>query len=157
LPPISCLSHLRKCAILKKIVIWINVTMGLAMIDESASALVQKIQSRRNPKAKFYKPVCLISAAQVIGSSVEENDRVSARSVLKKFSDLVGPVITKSLKKGFRPFWALSSDGIWTVHKNDQLVTRDAFRQGSPSTESQLLEAVDYAKISPAYRQLFFK
>lgn len=127
-----------------------------ASVDDTLSepwrALVSSIEIHRDKRARFYKPVCLFAAAQLVLDGTVSSQKIDPNLVIERFSLLVRSIFPGSADRGWMPFWHLTRDGAWHCYKDNRRIHGSEFPAGKPKTQRQLLRHVDYAKVLPEVR-----
>ena len=128
-----------------------------AVGDPVWSGLLKSIRRHRSPGARFYKPVCLIGAIDLMDEGLMDPEAVDAGAVIDRFHAYVGVRDPDRANQGWRPLWHLTNDGVWTFRSGERTVTPDMFGpERSPRSRSHLSSVVDGLSIAdrlrPAWR-----
>ncbi len=115
---------------------------------EPWSSLLASVRRRRSVEARFFKPICLIAAADVIESGEALPESIRPDPVIRRFGELVEPIFPKRAHLGCEPLWHLSNDGAWTFFKGGAPVRAEDFGPArKPKSKTGLLRRVDAARV----------
>ena len=114
------------------------------------ASLLRSIERRRSYDARFFKPVCLIAAIDSVLAGEMIPPRVDIDIVVDRFRSYVAPAYPDRADMGWRPFWHLSNDGVWTITKLGRRVEPADFGAArKPDSRGQLMRRMDQAAIPP--------
>jgi hypothetical protein len=120
------------------------------------NTLVESIRRGRAPKARFFKPVCLIAAIDLANAGSLVSDLLHAEAIVRRFAEYVSRFYPDRASDGWQPLWHISNDGLWTFYKNNKpLGPRSFDPHGKPGTKAKLYRRFDTMSISANYRALW--
>ena len=119
------------------------------------SSLVRSINGSRSGKARFFKPVCVISAIDLADEGRLDPENIDGDAVQARFADYVTPFFRDRGNDGHQPLWHLSNNQLWTFYKEDRPLTSKQFAHGKPGTKAKLASRYDRLAISGDYRKLW--
>jgi hypothetical protein len=124
-----------------------------AMGEAVWTPLLASIRRHRSPGALFYKPVCLVSAIDLVNEGRMDPESMSVRPVLDRFHSYVEVQDPERAEQGWRPLWHLTNDGVWFFTSSGRRVTPDLFGpERAPRSKGQLLTLVEGLSISEHLR-----
>lgn len=119
-------------------------------------ALVSSIRRRRSAEARFFKPVCLISAIDLTDDGILSSPKLDAELILSRFKAYVGLVFHSRVEMGWKPLWHLSNDGIWNFFAGGVPLRPDEFgADRPPGTKAILFNRFEELIVSERYRALW--
>ena len=113
---------------------------------------------RRDSRARYYKPLCLLVTLDAIEDGEISWNNIEPKIIINRFKYILENFDSgKSIEMGWMPFWHLSPlDKIWNCYKNGLIIRRSNFPpQGKPKTKQQLLGAINYASINEDFKDYF--
>lgn len=111
--------------------------------------LIASIRSHRAPGARFFKPVCVICAIDLMNEGKLNPSAIDANAVIHRFRRYVGVVHANRADQGWRPLWHLSNDGLWVFYDQDRPVTPEDFgSKRKPDMKGELFALFDRLAIS---------
>lgn len=114
--------------------------------------LLRRIQWRRSPNARFFKPVCLIAAIDLTDEGLLNPLDVDAEAICQRFHKYVQPFYPDRADKGWLPLWYLSKDNLWTFTKDGAPLSKYPFRgKDVPGTKRILIRAFDRLAINKKF------
>lgn len=110
--------------------------------------VIRSVKNHRDRRARYYKPVCVLAALDLVDRGILSPDHLTTSNVLDRFYELVNPIFPSSADKGWMPFWHLTSDKLWQCRGNtDTKITRSHFPAQKPRTRNQLVRTVTHAVV----------
>lgn len=111
--------------------------------------LLRRVQWRRSPNARFFKPVCLIAAIDLTNELELDPYDVDAEAVCQRFYDYVKPFYADRAESGWQPLWYLSKEKLWSFTKDGAPLGKYPFRgKDVPGTKRILFRSFDKLRIN---------
>ncbi|WP_156667159.1 hypothetical protein [Rhizobium bangladeshense] len=119
------------------------------------STLIRQIKKHRSESAQFFKPVCVIAAIDLTDEGQIEPTDIEGKAICDRFSDYVTPFHPDRGKDGFKPFWHLTNDRLWTFFHDGKPLASSDFSHGAPASRAKLFAKTDRIVINDDYIDLW--
>ncbi|QCL98311.1 hypothetical protein [Agrobacterium tumefaciens] len=119
------------------------------------STLIRQIKKHRSESAQFFKPVCVIAAIDLADEGQIEPTEIEGKAICDRFSDYVTPFHPDRGKDGYKPFWHLTNDRLWTFFHDDKPLVSSDFSHGAPASKAKLFAKTDRIAINEDYIDLW--
>ncbi len=119
--------------------------------DPTWKDLVASIRSHRAHRARFFKPVCVISAIDLADERGRAAVGLDARAIENRFRRYVEVVHPTRSGQAWRPLWHLSVDGLWTFVRDGRELTAADFPDEKPGGRTQFLSSFDDMIVADRY------
>jgi hypothetical protein len=123
-------------------------------MNEARSAMLARVEKRRDIDARFYKPACLIAVIDGVADGSLAASDIEPDRVVARFAAYIGDLFPERAQAGWRPFWHLSRDGAWIFTKEGRVVGPEDFkRQRKPNRRRELMSKIDLAAVPQELRR----
>src|SRR5687768_7672201 len=89
--------------------------------------LVRSIRGHRAPRARFFKPVCVICAIDLADEGLLDPLNMDIRAIENRFRRYVTVIHPARAGQGWRPIFHLSVDGLWHFWDQDRRLMAEDF------------------------------
>lgn len=122
-------------------------------MNEAWTAMLARIEKRRDVDARFYKPACLTAVIDGIADGSLAPSDIEPERVIARFASYIVDLFPERAALGWRPFWHLTRDGAWIFTHEGRIVGPEDFkRQRKPNSKSELMAKIDLVSVPPELR-----